>query len=47
MVSLFPLDVGHVQQREVIFDRESLELVKRKIAFHGLTKILNGSTQLI
>jgi hypothetical protein len=46
-VPLLPLNVAHLQQGHIIFDRESLEVVKGNIAFHRLAKIVNGKAELV
>ena len=42
----FPLDVGHLEQGYVIFEANSVEVIKRQIAFHGLAKILCGRIKI-
>jgi hypothetical protein len=44
---MLQLNVCHLKQGKVIFEGESLEVVKRKITFHCQAKILNGPTELI
>ena len=38
----FPLDVRHLEEGDVIFEANSIEVIKRQIAFHGLAKVLGG-----
>ena len=42
MIPSFPFDVRHLEQSYVIFEANSVEVIKRQIAFHGLAKILRG-----
>jgi len=45
-ITSFPLDVGHLEQGYVIFEANSVEVIKRQIAFHGLAKILHGRIKI-
>jgi hypothetical protein len=42
MIPSFPFDVRHLEQSYVIFEANSVEVIKRQIAFHRLAKILRG-----
>jgi hypothetical protein len=42
MIPSFPFDVRHLEQSYVIFEANSVEVIKGQIAFHGLAKILRG-----
>lgn len=44
-ISSFPLDVGDLEQRDVVFESDSIEIAQTKIILHRLTKILDGDAQ--
>lgn len=45
-VAAFPVDVGDLKERNVVFKADSIEVTQRQISFHGLTKVLNRQKQL-
>ena len=45
-VPAFPLDVRDLEERNVVFEADSIEVSETQIAFHCLTKIVNSQIQL-
>jgi hypothetical protein len=40
-IPLLPLHVRDLKQRNVVFERNPIEIVKRQIVGHGLAKVLS------
>ena len=46
-VPSFPLDVGHLEQGNIIFQGNAFEIIQRQIGFHRLAKTLCGPIKIV